>query len=55
MARGIPKGPQLGVALRAAEAAWIAAGFPTDATMLDEIALQAATAASGISIDASNN
>ena len=29
--RGIAKGPALGEALRAAEAAWIAAGFPDEA------------------------
>src|SRR5262249_30804972 len=28
--RGVPKGPALGAALRAAEEAWIAAGFPLD-------------------------
>ena len=28
--RGIEKGPALGEALRSAEAAWIAAGFPSD-------------------------
>jgi poly(A) polymerase len=26
----VPKGPALGVAIRAAEEAWIAAGFPAD-------------------------
>jgi poly(A) polymerase len=36
--RGIEKGPALGVALRAAEAAWIAAGFPADQAALDAIA-----------------
>ncbi len=30
MARGVARGPQLGAAMRAAEDAWIAAGFPTD-------------------------
>jgi poly(A) polymerase len=30
LARGVEKGPALGAALRAAEAAWIMAGFPTD-------------------------
>jgi poly(A) polymerase len=30
MARGVGKGPALGAALRAAEEAWIAAGFPSD-------------------------
>ena len=34
LARGLAKGPGLGVALRAAEGAWIAADFPADATAL---------------------
>lgn len=37
-ARGVPRGPRLGAALRAAEAAWIAAGFPQDAAALERIA-----------------
>src|SRR5665647_3582429 len=40
--RGIVKGPPLGEAMRAAEAAWIAAGFPDDVTQLDIIADSAA-------------
>jgi poly(A) polymerase len=36
--RGVAEGPPLGVALRAAEAAWIAADFPTDRDMIDAIA-----------------
>jgi poly(A) polymerase len=36
--RGVAEGPPLGVALRAAEAAWIAADFPTDRDMTDAIA-----------------
>jgi poly(A) polymerase len=36
--RGIEKGPALGAALRAAEAAWIAAGFPDDVAALEKIA-----------------
>jgi poly(A) polymerase len=36
--RGIEKGPALGAALRAAEAAWIAAGFPGDAETIERIA-----------------
>ena len=36
--RGVEKGPALGAALRAAEAAWIAAGFPMDETALAAIA-----------------
>ncbi len=35
--RGVEKGPALGAALRAAEAAWIAAGFPGDAAALAKI------------------
>jgi poly(A) polymerase len=41
MQRGL-EGPQLGAALRAAEAAWIAADFPGDATALERIADDAA-------------
>ena len=37
LARGVPKGPQLGAALRAAEEAWIAEDFPTDVGLLDAI------------------
>ena len=36
--RGIAAGPSLGVALRAAEQAWIAADFPTDRAALEAIA-----------------
>lgn len=42
MARGIAKGPALGTALRTAEAAWIAAGFPQDAAVVAAIVDQAA-------------
>jgi poly(A) polymerase len=38
LARGLPKGPRLGVALRAAEEAWIAADFPGDTGALAAIA-----------------
>ena len=38
MARGVEKGPALGAAMRAAEAAWIAAGFPMDPAALEQIA-----------------
>jgi poly(A) polymerase len=38
MARGIPQGPRLGVTLRAAEEAWIAADFPSDEAVLARIA-----------------
>ena len=37
MKRGVEKGPALGAAMRAAEAAWIAAGFPDDAGTLEAI------------------
>ena len=37
LARGVARGPALGEALRAAEAAWIAAGFPQDAEALEKI------------------
>jgi len=40
--RGIAAGPALGAALRAAEAAWIAADFPADRAALDAIADRAA-------------
>jgi poly(A) polymerase len=40
--RGVAKGPALGVALRAAEAVWIAQGFPNDQAALDGIADKAA-------------
>ena len=40
--RGVPPGPALGLALRAAEEAWIAADFPMDARALDEIIARAA-------------
>jgi poly(A) polymerase len=45
IARGVPEGPALGAALRAAKEAWIAAAFPDDAVTLDRIADEAATAA----------
>ena len=41
--RGIEKGPALGAALRAAESAWIAAGFPGESEKLSAIADAAAT------------
>lgn len=37
MARGVAAGPALGAAMRAAEEAWIAAGFPADAAALETI------------------
>jgi len=36
--RGIEKGPALGIAMRAAEEAWIKAGFPDDTAALEAIA-----------------
>jgi poly(A) polymerase len=44
LARGVAKGPPLGAALRAAEHAWIAAGFPLDAATVAAIATEAARA-----------
>jgi poly(A) polymerase len=35
--RGLPRGPRLGAALREAETAWIAAGFPDDAASIEAI------------------
>jgi poly(A) polymerase len=42
ISRGVEKGPALGAALKAAEEAWIAQGFPLDRNALDVIADQAA-------------
>ena len=42
IARGIEKGPALGAALKAAEEAWIAAGFPEEAAAIEMIAAAAA-------------
>ncbi len=50
MARGVPKGPGLGAALAAAEAAWIAADFPRDRAALAAIADDAARNAAGAAI-----
>jgi hypothetical protein len=41
IARGVGKGPALGAAMRAAEAAWVEAGFPVGASALDAIAADA--------------
>jgi poly(A) polymerase len=41
MAQGIEKGPALGAAMRAAEEAWIAAGFPDDRAALDSLSARA--------------
>jgi poly(A) polymerase len=48
MARGIPKGPRLGVALAAAEEMWIAQGFPSDKGALGAIADEAARSATNV-------
>ena len=40
IARGVAQGPALGAALRAAEDAWIAADFPSDAASLEAIVKQ---------------
>jgi poly(A) polymerase len=45
--RGVGKGPVLGAALRGAEEAWIAAGFPSDEPALAAIAAAAAGASAG--------
>jgi poly(A) polymerase len=45
--RGVARGPALGMALRAAEEVWIAAGFPTDAADVAAIADAAARRAMG--------
>jgi tRNA nucleotidyltransferase/poly(A) polymerase len=47
MDRGIAEGPALGAALRAAEEAWIAAGFPLDRASLSAIAERAISGAPG--------
>ena len=40
--RGVPKGPALGAAMRAAEHEWIAADFPTETAVIEAIAERAA-------------
>jgi poly(A) polymerase len=45
MKRGVAQGPALGVALAAAEQAWILAGFPDDQPTLDAIAAEVVRAA----------
>ena len=42
--RGLPKGPPLGAALRAAEESWIAADFPSDVEAIEQIVDTAANA-----------
>jgi poly(A) polymerase len=42
IARGVAQGPALGAALRAAEEAWIAAGFPSEEAALEKIAATSA-------------
>lgn len=46
MARGVEKGPALGEIMRAAEATWIAAGFPDDDVALKKIAEAAMSSSS---------
>jgi poly(A) polymerase len=46
MARGVEKGPALGAVMQAAEEAWIAAGFPSDARVLGTL-VDGAIAAQG--------
>jgi poly(A) polymerase len=45
IARGVPHGPAVGIALRAAEEAWLAADFPSDPAVLDGIAAAATATA----------
>jgi poly(A) polymerase len=47
IAHGVPKGRALGAALRHAEEAWIAAGFPQDEVALDRLADAARRATAG--------
>jgi tRNA nucleotidyltransferase/poly(A) polymerase len=47
VARGVPRGPALGAAMRTAEEAWIAAGFPVDEAALDRLADDAARRTTG--------
>jgi tRNA nucleotidyltransferase/poly(A) polymerase len=47
IARGVPKGPALGVAMLDAKEAWIAAGFPQEEAALDRLASDAARRANG--------
>jgi poly(A) polymerase len=47
LARGVAKGPALGAALRAAEEAWIAVNFPTEAASIAAIADAAVRHAQG--------
>jgi poly(A) polymerase len=46
MKRGVPTGPELGAALKAAEDAWIAADFPSDAIAIEALADRVAQNAS---------
>ena len=45
--RGVEKGPAMGEAMRAAEEAWVAAGFPDNADKLDSIANAVAKSSRG--------
>jgi len=42
LSRGVPKGPPMGAALRAAEQAWVDADFPDDRAAIEAIAERAA-------------
>ena len=42
LSRGVPKGPPMGAALRAAEQAWVDADFPDDRAVIEAIAERAA-------------
>jgi poly(A) polymerase len=46
--RGVPKGPELGAAMRTAEEAWVAAGFPADPAGLTALADKAVKVATEI-------
>jgi len=48
ISRGVPAGPALGAAMRAAKEAWIAADFPTDGAAIEEIAALAARGAAAL-------
>ena len=45
IARGVPKGRQIGLALRAAEAAWVAANYPSNPSELERLSDAAASEA----------
>jgi poly(A) polymerase len=47
IARGVPRGPQLGTVLAQAEEAWVEAGFPLARDALDAIAAAVSASATG--------